>query len=229
MRKRTKGYVGLAALGLTALCAWQVHAWAGDVSGFPDGYDAVQAAPGSHKVIFENALVRVLEVTIPPNGQTEPMHHHRWPSLLHVHGVVFSAWVSLFLVQTLLIERGSRRLLADPPKNPSWLLGRARADRSGSGRASDGGNLDTLDQLFAGAAADGRVTQTPSRVRGRCESQEPSGYCGLREAEVDAVPATSSEVPLLECSASTVPTPFVARAPLSVVAFTPRAPVRLAD
>jgi hypothetical protein len=30
--------------------------------------------------------------------------------LLHVHGIVFSAWVSLFLVQTLLIERGSRRL-----------------------------------------------------------------------------------------------------------------------
>jgi hypothetical protein len=30
-------------------------------------------------VIFENALVRVLEVTVPPVGATEPMHHHRWP------------------------------------------------------------------------------------------------------------------------------------------------------
>lgn len=48
--------------------------------GFPDGYDAVQAAPNSHKIIFENALVRVLEVTVPPPGTTEPMHHHRWPS-----------------------------------------------------------------------------------------------------------------------------------------------------
>ncbi len=47
---------------------------------FPPGYDAVAAAPGSHKVIFENALVRVLEVTMPPRGKTEPMHHHRWPS-----------------------------------------------------------------------------------------------------------------------------------------------------
>ena len=37
--------------------------------------------------------------------QTRPMS-----VLLHVHGIVFSAWVSLFLVQTLLIERGSRRL-----------------------------------------------------------------------------------------------------------------------
>ncbi len=49
-------------------------------SGFPDGYDAVEAAPRSHKVLFENSLVRVLEVTVPPPGTTEPMHHHRWPS-----------------------------------------------------------------------------------------------------------------------------------------------------
>ena len=37
--------------------------------------------------------------------QTRPMS-----VLLHVHGIVFSAWVSLFLVQTLLIARGQRRL-----------------------------------------------------------------------------------------------------------------------
>lgn len=30
--------------------------------------------------------------------------------LLHVHGIVFSAWVTVFLVQTLLIARRSRRL-----------------------------------------------------------------------------------------------------------------------
>lgn len=48
-------------------------------SGFPDGYDAVQAAPDSHKVVFENSFVRVLEVTVPPVGSTIPMHHHRWP------------------------------------------------------------------------------------------------------------------------------------------------------
>ncbi len=49
--------------------------------GFPDGYDAVKAAPASHKVVFENAFVRVLQVTLPPRGGTEPMHTHRWPSL----------------------------------------------------------------------------------------------------------------------------------------------------
>ncbi|MGA8089242.1 MAG: hypothetical protein WCA10_18355 [Terracidiphilus sp.] len=72
----------LAAIGtaLPAFISFARLADAQDKSGFPDGYDAVQAAPGSHKVIFENALVRVLEVTVPPPGKTEPMHHHRWPS-----------------------------------------------------------------------------------------------------------------------------------------------------
>jgi uncharacterized membrane protein YozB (DUF420 family) len=37
--------------------------------------------------------------------QTRPMS-----ALLHVHGIVFSAWITLFLVQSLLIARGSRRL-----------------------------------------------------------------------------------------------------------------------
>ncbi len=31
-------------------------------------------------------------------------------ALLHVHGIVFSAWVTVFLVQTLLIARGSRSM-----------------------------------------------------------------------------------------------------------------------
>ncbi len=52
-----------------------------DKSSFPDGFDAVQAAPESHRVILENAFVRVLEVSVSP-GTTVPMHHHRWPSLL---------------------------------------------------------------------------------------------------------------------------------------------------
>ena len=58
---------------------WEVWAAWADESEFPDGYDAVQAAPKSHKVIFENSIVRVLQVTIPVVGKPEPMHHHRWP------------------------------------------------------------------------------------------------------------------------------------------------------
>jgi hypothetical protein len=51
-----------------------------DKTGFPDGFDAVVAAPQSHKVLFENAIVRVLQVQVAP-GTKEPMHHHRWPSI----------------------------------------------------------------------------------------------------------------------------------------------------
>ena len=68
-----------ATLLLIAIACRQALASGQDASEFPDGYDAVIAAPASHKVIFENALVRVLEVTMPPIGKTEPMHHHHWP------------------------------------------------------------------------------------------------------------------------------------------------------
>ena len=77
---RNKAFLGLSIIGLAGLCAWQIRAWSADNPGFPLGLDAVQAAPESHRVIFENKLVRVLEVTVPANGKTEPMHHHRWPS-----------------------------------------------------------------------------------------------------------------------------------------------------
>jgi hypothetical protein len=80
LSKGSRIWVGLGATILMALCAAQLLAAAEDKSGFPAGYDAVQAAPNSHKVIFENTLVRVLEVTVPPAGKTEPMHHHHWPS-----------------------------------------------------------------------------------------------------------------------------------------------------
>lgn len=75
----TKMALTTAALFLIAIGCRQVLGPPRDESNFPQGYDAVAAAPDSHKVIFENALVRVLEVTMPPPGKTEPMHHHRWP------------------------------------------------------------------------------------------------------------------------------------------------------
>ena len=75
-----------ALIALTAMCVLLLGArhfflYGQDKSGFPDGFDAVQAAPGSHKVIFENEFIRVLQVTLPPAGHAEPMHFHRWPSL----------------------------------------------------------------------------------------------------------------------------------------------------
>jgi hypothetical protein len=55
-----------------------------DVWLWPDSLDAVVAAPGSHRVVFESHITRVLEVTIAP-GEREPEHTHRWPSVMVVH------------------------------------------------------------------------------------------------------------------------------------------------
>lgn len=51
-----------------------------------DALDPVRVAPDTHKVAFENAFVRVLEVHIPP-GQIEPRHRHP-----HGLSVYFSDW-----------------------------------------------------------------------------------------------------------------------------------------
>jgi beta-alanine degradation protein BauB len=51
-----------------------------------DVLDPVRVAPDTHKVAFENAFVRVLEVRIPA-GQIEPRHRH--PRGLSVY---FSDW-----------------------------------------------------------------------------------------------------------------------------------------
>jgi hypothetical protein len=75
--KRLFAYLVVCSL---LLLARHSYVYGQDKSDFPDGFDAVQAAPDTHKVIFENALVRVLEVTVPAPGTTIPMHHHRWPS-----------------------------------------------------------------------------------------------------------------------------------------------------
>lgn len=55
----------------------------GDPASWPAELDAVIAAPENHKVLLENDHVRVLEVTLRP-GEVEPLHSHRWPSVLHI-------------------------------------------------------------------------------------------------------------------------------------------------
>ena len=51
-----------------------------------DALDPVRVAADTHRVAFENAFVRVLEVRIPP-GKTEPRHRHP-----HGLSVYFSDW-----------------------------------------------------------------------------------------------------------------------------------------
>ncbi|MGB5820551.1 MAG: hypothetical protein WBG90_13795 [Saonia sp.] len=55
----------------------------GNPNDWPQDQDAMVAAPGNHKVLMENDNVRVLEVTVLP-GEIEPVHHHQWPSVLHI-------------------------------------------------------------------------------------------------------------------------------------------------
>jgi hypothetical protein len=81
LRTRRRQLAAVSAVSLLVLLfARHFYLYGQDKSQFPDGYDAVQAAPTTHKVIFENELVRILEASVPPAGQKIPMHHHRWPS-----------------------------------------------------------------------------------------------------------------------------------------------------
>src|SRR5271156_3072130 len=66
LHARKRRFVAISSVGALALFAWHFYAYGQDKSQFPEGYDAVQAAPDTHKVIFENEFVRVLEVTVPP-------------------------------------------------------------------------------------------------------------------------------------------------------------------
>ena len=45
-------------------------------------HDAVAAAPYSHRVMFEDEHVRVLEIRLPP-GASEPVHIHALPSVIY--------------------------------------------------------------------------------------------------------------------------------------------------
>lgn len=70
---------GISAAPIFAIMRGSLRLDAQEKTGFPEGFDAVAVAPQSHKVLFENAFVRVLQVQVAP-GTKEPMHHHRWPS-----------------------------------------------------------------------------------------------------------------------------------------------------
>lgn len=50
---------------------------------WPDALDALSAAPQQHRLLFENAHVRVLDTRIAP-GETTPVHTHCWPAAHYV-------------------------------------------------------------------------------------------------------------------------------------------------
>ena len=52
-------------------------------SQWDESLDAIVAAPAQHRVLFENAHVRVLDTRIAPGEQT-PIHTHCWPASHYV-------------------------------------------------------------------------------------------------------------------------------------------------
>ena len=110
-RTRGLGLIVILMVSFPILLAARFYLYGQDKSSFPDGYDAVQAAPQTHKVIFENELVRVLEVTVPPAGTTIPMHHHRWPSF-------FLDWDSGGPTPHIRYHRADGSVQDQPGRNP---------------------------------------------------------------------------------------------------------------
>ena len=82
--------------------------------------DAVVAAPGNHKILLENDQVRVLQVEVAP-GETEPVHEHRRPSVLHIQDAQPSVDISYELRDGNLVEVGRRTLPGGRPPPALWV------------------------------------------------------------------------------------------------------------
>lgn len=74
---------GSETLGQEVVEGDQINYITGDPATWPKALEATVAAPDNHKILLENQRVRVLEVTLGP-GEVEPLHFHRWPSVLHI-------------------------------------------------------------------------------------------------------------------------------------------------
>jgi hypothetical protein len=50
---------------------------------WPDSLDAMKAAPGNHKLVYEDNDVRVLAVVL-DGKKSEPIHTHKWKSIMWI-------------------------------------------------------------------------------------------------------------------------------------------------
>ncbi len=85
-------------------------------------FDAVTAAPASHRVLLEDAKVRVLRVEVAP-GATEPVHDHRWPSIMIFEQPQPITYIEYRLVDGRLVE--TRRVDAPALKADQTVRGEA--------------------------------------------------------------------------------------------------------
>ena len=87
----------------------------------PADLDAVAAAPGNHRVILENDEVRVLQVTVAP-GETEPVHEHRWPSVIHIQQAQPAVDITYARQGDRLVETGRHAIPGGAPP-PALYVG----------------------------------------------------------------------------------------------------------
>lgn len=69
----------------------------------PANVDAVAAAPNSHRVLLEDDKIRVLRVEVAA-GATEPVHDHRWPSVMYFEQPQPMTYIAYQLVRGKLVE-----------------------------------------------------------------------------------------------------------------------------
>jgi hypothetical protein len=82
--------------------------------------DAVVAAPGNHRVLLDNEQVRVLQVEVAP-GETEPIHEHRWPSVLHIQSAQPAVDISYVMRDGRMVETGRHNLPGGKPPPAIWV------------------------------------------------------------------------------------------------------------
>lgn len=84
---------------------------------WPESFDAVTAAPKSHKILINNEKVRVLEIVIRP-GEKEPMHTHKWPSVMIVDQ---RARIRYYNENDELVFESPEDVQASDKLNPDWM------------------------------------------------------------------------------------------------------------
>jgi hypothetical protein len=80
-RTRRTLFAALLVTGLAFAQGMPVSTDGTDPKTWDPKLDAVIAGVKNHVVIFENADIRVLSVTVQP-GEVEVAHHHQWPSVI---------------------------------------------------------------------------------------------------------------------------------------------------
>jgi len=79
---------------------------------WPDSLDAIAAAPGNHKLLFENEHVRVLDTRI-ESGDRTPVHTHCWPASMYI--LSWSEFIRYSDTGEVMLDSRTVEALKEPP------------------------------------------------------------------------------------------------------------------